>query len=418
MAYADKRGTSGRGSGQPGKSDPVVTILLAIVIILAGNTIQALFSQPGQSGQTPQVQTRTQSQDGQVSAQDDQSVAISMADPSELVDCYVYQHMDVHKQLLYRQLYAGMRDRLDTINFVFQDEDDIQVVYEAVLLDHPELFYVKTDEELTFKETGSRASLDSWMSMSDQEVRDRQVRVDTFVRDCLADLPAQATDYDKAKHVYEYLISHTTYDPAAPDNQNILSVCLQGSSVCAGYAKTFQYLMQRLDIPCTLVTGTAHGEYHAWDLVLLDGDYYYVDPTWGDMTFAAEAGVEPPADLVDYTYLNVTSEQMDRQHAVGEDYPVDLPDCTQTKDNYFVREGRLVSDGNADASARAVRDLLAKDKAAGKSNGQYQAASIELMDQVNSRLLNEKNGILYDALGKESIRYVRDPDSGVTTVLF
>ena len=67
------------------------------------------------------------------------------------------------------------------------------------------------------------------------------------------------------------------YDLNAENNQNIISVFLEGRTVCQGYACATKYLMDLLDIPCTIVTGTANGEPHAWNLIELDGAYYYMD---------------------------------------------------------------------------------------------------------------------------------------------
>ncbi len=68
------------------------------------------------------------------------------------------------------------------------------------------------------------------------------------------------------------------------DDQSIAGVFWKKSAVCAGYAGAVQYLLERLDIPCIYVDGSTKGstEGHAWDIVKIGQEYYYVDATNGD----------------------------------------------------------------------------------------------------------------------------------------
>ena len=100
-------------------------------------------------------------------------------------------------------------------------------------------------------------------------------------------------------------------------NQSAYSALVNGQTVCAGYARAFQYLMQQLGIPCYYCRGYS-GENHAWNIVELYGDYYNVDLTWDDTAI-------PPV----YNYFNKTDADFTGTH-IRRSLSVKLPACTGT----------------------------------------------------------------------------------------
>ena len=83
---------------------------------------------------------------------------------------------------------------------------------------------------------------------------------------------------------------------------------LNGETVCQGYACATQYLLRLLNIQCAIVTGKADGDAHAWNLVRMDGDYYYLDTTSGNSRYY---GKDRSAEkYVNYNYLGITSEEI------------------------------------------------------------------------------------------------------------
>ncbi|MFR1628825.1 MAG: transglutaminase domain-containing protein [Thomasclavelia ramosa] len=77
------------------------------------------------------------------------------------------------------------------------------------------------------------------------------------------------------------------YVDNAKDNQYITSSLIYGETVCSGYVKAIQYLAEAVGIKSAYIVGKEIGAsddeaYHAWNLIYLDDDYYYLDATWGD----------------------------------------------------------------------------------------------------------------------------------------
>ena len=100
---------------------------------------------------------------------------------------------------------------------------------------------------------------------------------------------AEGTNYQKIKYVHDYLVDNISYDESydLPDTRNIYGALISKQVVCEGYAKTFKYLMDELNIPCIIISGTATNseevnESHMWNYVELNGIWYSIDVTWDD----------------------------------------------------------------------------------------------------------------------------------------
>ncbi len=131
----------------------------------------------------------------------------------------------------------------------------------------------------------------------------------------LNQVSGSAAPYEKEKMVHDILIERITYDLGAEMNQSAYSAMVNGRTVCAGYARAFQYLLQQLGIPCYYCTGYA-GENHAWNIVSLEDGFYNVDVTWDDTEGAGS----------NYDYFNQTDQDYADTH-VRKELSVYLPPC-------------------------------------------------------------------------------------------
>ena len=256
---------------------------------------------------------------------------------------YAYGLLAEEEQQLYREMLQAItgfgRDaELSTLN-----PDLLEPVFNSIMADHPEIFYVDgyTYTKHTLGEEIHKITFSGQYTLTQEQVREREEGIERYSRQALEGIHTGMDDYQKIKYIYDYMIEHTDYRLDAPENQTICSVFLYGESVCQGYAKAFQFLCGRLGIPAVLVTGRVkNGEPHAWDMVLADGEWYYVDPTWGDAYYLM--GDDDPAwqgktrPSVNYDYLLVTTQQLLQTHKIDNAFP--LPECTSMKDNYYVRE--------------------------------------------------------------------------------
>lgn len=264
--------------------------------------------------------------------------------PAERIslDKYAYRQLDEDVQTVYDEVLAAILEQEDRITVSTLDAQVLEQAFHSVRADYGGLFWIDGYTYTEYSRGGQVTGLEfaPQYTMSREEREEMQQAVDEAVEQLLGGISSADADYQKARFVYDTLINTVEYDPQAADSQNILSVFLNKKTVCQGYACAVQYLFDRLDIPCVVVTGTADSQAHAWNMVMLDGAYYYMDVTWGNSGY--QNGGSGRRRYINYSYFAMTSEEMLYTHE-PDDF-LQLPECTQKEDSYFVQEGCYFAD--------------------------------------------------------------------------
>lgn len=314
------------------------------------------------------------------------------ADATDAEHGFSYSCLSGAQRSLYDELYAGVMAREATFSVGSTSTDDLKQAMRALLEDHPELFWLDGSATLRTGALGMGATVTPGLDLPLDQVDSVQAQVEAAADSWVASLPAGATTYDKVCSAYEWVINNTDYDETSEQNQNIQSVFLGHRSVCAGYAKAFQYLLRRVGIPCAYVTGQIEAGAHAWDLVEIDGTYTYVDPTWGDPTYLTQQGVKQDGN-VSHDYLCLTTEEMERDHHAA-DRASQLPQCTSTDYDWYRLRGTYLTSVDSQAIADAFWDAVS----AGEREVGYKFADDATYAEAAALLAS--NGFLQNSLAE------------------
>lgn len=252
---------------------------------------------------------------------------------------YYFKQLTEEEQRVYRELLKGIRAREKEFYLTISDDDSIDRSYHAVLKDHPEIFWVHNREKI-YKTTYSDSDycvFTPGYTYADSEIDEIQTAMEQSFQEVRALIPEDAGDYEKVRIVYTYVIDHTQYQ-TGEDDQSIAGVFWKKSAVCAGYAGAVQYLLERLDIPCIYVDGSTKGstEGHAWNIVKIGQEYYYVDATNGDQPdfLNGDAAQLEEHKTIIYDYLCPFPEEYEKTYTPSEELTV--PACTAKDLDFYV----------------------------------------------------------------------------------
>lgn len=243
-------------------------------------------------------------------------------------------------QYVYDHLVAGCGEakaefKIDVSGRNIDISSDLALVYTLFYSDYPEYFWINGAWSVKSSKWESTVilTMKPTYTVTGDALTAARAAYNAKVSQLTAGL--SGSDYDKAKTLHDRLIDTVTYTSTAND-QNAYGALVEGKAVCNGYARAYQHLLMTVGIPAWYVNGTSYNPStnipvgHAWNLVKIDGQWYYTDVTWDDQganTF--------------YTYFHITTQQLLQGHTIGSVFADLVPTATATAANYYVKEGRV-----------------------------------------------------------------------------
>lgn len=265
------------------------------------------------------------------------------------------------EQLIYDVICTGMKEGKTTISlaplsgsFVSENEmkEELSNAFFSALRDHPE--FLMYDNSYTYKyDTDLKmnsVSLELNLAMDSESARAKIKEIDRIVYG-IAEKIKDFDEYNKSKYIYTYLAQNTEYTEGE-NSYNMYGAIVEGKAKCDGYTKAYLYIMQKCGVEAGYICGEGKGDLHAWNIVKIDGDWYYVDCTWGDPVIESD-NAELLKDNVDYSYLHVTTAEILASHTFDEMY-MNLPEYKENDENYYVKEAFFFEEYNA----KILEDVL------------------------------------------------------------
>ena len=291
-------------------------------------------------------------------------------------DKYAYSCLSLDEKKLYDVMLDAFLNFREEVVIKNVEDEVLEKLFYAIFADYGGLFWVE-GYSVTGKADDSSPNLifSPNFSMTKNEKEEKETLVEKAKKEWLSGISKDSPDYYKALYVYENLVSRVDYVENAPDSQNILSVFLNGKSVCQGYADAAGVLFDELGIKNLILRGTAQGDPHSWNMIMLDNEWYHFDATWGNSRFLDKSAEKK---TVNYAYLNVTSSEMEKTHTLDMEIPIPL--CTATEDNYYKKSGLYFETMDKAALGQTFADAYKNGAAQCSVKFKTQKAYLEAID--------------------------------------
>ncbi len=186
----------------------------------------------------------------------------------------------------------------------------------------------------------------------------------------IAAMPQYDDEYLTARYFHDYLAANVSYssdENTTIDHCTPYAALIGGSGKCESYSRSFALLCNMAGIDCFMVmydqSQSEDGVGHMWNMVKINGNYYYVDVTHD--SFTKDIGY--PDNYVAYDYFLTNAQGLSRPDLISEKIASVIPAVESDEDNFFVKSGLVFSSYNRNTVGKAAGAFLKAQKDEGYS---------------------------------------------------
>ena len=256
-----------------------------------------------------------------------------------------------------KTLYIRMADTISKSKYIIDindlslSEDQVLSVFQKVLADYPQYFYVSKScmvaygakkskirvVALRYTDGDTTDEFDKRMKLiktADRNIINQKIElVKSKIETVISNINGDMRDVLKERIIHDYVAETVNYDnytaenienfsTTLPHSFDLFGAAVEGKGVCEGYSKLFQYLCYLVGINANQAGGIADGGNHMWNTAFIDGNWYQVDVTWDD-----------GEGFIGYDYFNLTTKEIKESRNI-DTTDVSVPFC-ESKTNAF-----------------------------------------------------------------------------------
>ncbi len=244
---------------------------------------------------------------------------------------YAYSTLTPLQKTLYTLIYDGVAEHKAKIDLSSYSvtPSDLNTAFYAMDYENPQFFWLASGYSYSYR--GSKVmSVSPNYARSKSEAASIAPKLEAAAAAIISEANQQSSDFDRVLYIHDAIVDATTYTTLGGEyKRDVDGPLVNGKALCEGYSKTFAYLAQSLGYDTICVSGKGNSGDHMWNMIKLDGSWYYMDVTFDDPVSAVP--------MCSHDYFCITEKQLLETHIIDNVFPV--PAATATKYNYYNGSG-------------------------------------------------------------------------------
>lgn len=214
--------------------------------------------------------------------------------------------------------------------------------------DNPNLFWI--DMKYNAMSIGDMSFLAVHEKYDDIEKKRQEIEIEAqrILNDIIT---TEMSEYDKTLAIYDWICENVKYEEDEKKNsdQDIYGALILRKARCAGYAKAFSYLLEKVGIRSEVISGesidiNANSVMHAWNVAWIDETPYYFDVTWDDHENQQNS----------YEWFGITASEFKKSHFPSNGYEWE-EDAIKTDANYYIKNEMYIEYYSPSAIAKQIK---------------------------------------------------------------
>lgn len=281
-----------------------------------------------------------------------------------------FNNLDENQKKIYSAIAFNVKELNTNIRFDNYNKNNIdkialdaKIAMSAFFADHPEVFYLNSTYNLSLSKTilYDNILLKVTYSVKNKSELKQKIEEISYVLDEYTKGLNSNNIFENELYLHDKLAKEVKYydgnlelDKIPEEYHNVYGTLIKKISVCDGFAKAMQLLLEKVGIESIFATGFVDKEPHAWNLVNLKDNWYHIDIT-SDKYIKEKNGDNI---VIAHTYFNVTDEFLSKTHKF-ENINL-LPKANQTEYNYYIKNNYVIR--STDNFSKKIQEIIESQK--------------------------------------------------------